>query len=148
MMDKNRYIEVIARGVCIRNKRILLCFGRKSGIAYLPGGHVDFGENGKQALEREIEEEMGLKSVAGQFLGCCEHWFIQNGRRHAEVNLVYQLDVSGLDADRQPESVEDWIGFIWQPFDQLDEIRFEPAELGAELAVWVASPGQYLSSGY
>ena len=147
-MGKNKHIEVIARGVCVKDGKILLCFGRKSGIAYLPGGHIDFGENGQQALEREIEEEMGLNSVARQFLGCCEHWFMQKGKRHAEVNLVYLLDLPGVDPAKEPEAAESWIGFMWQPLDKLDKVRFEPAELGTKLEEWIKSPGEHLSSGY
>jgi len=147
-MNKDKNIEVIARGVCVKNDKILLCFGRKSGIAYLPGGHIDFGENGKQALEREIEEEMGLKAEAGQFLGCCEHWFMQNEKRHAEINLVFMLDIPGIDPQADPSAQENWIGFMWQPINRLDEACFEPAELGLKLEEWLKSPGGYISSGY
>ena len=147
-MGKKDHIEIIARGVCVKDGKILLCFGRKSGIAYLPGGHIDFGENGQQALEREIEEEMGLASTAGQFLGCCEHWFMQNDKRHAEVNLVYNLNVPELDPDKQPKAVESWIGFMWHPLKELEDVNFEPAELGACIEEWLAQPGGYLKSGY
>ena len=147
-MSKKKHIEVIARGVCVKGRKILLCFGRKSGISYLPGGHIDFGENGRQALEREIMEEMGLKSKAGKFLGCCEHWFLQNGDQHAEINLVYELDVPVLDSADQPEAVESWIGFMWQPLNQLSTARFEPHELASLIQEWLASPGGHLESGY
>ena len=147
-MGKKKHIEIIARGVCVKNKKILLCFGRKSGIAYLPGGHIDFGENGRQALEREIDEEMGLTSEADQLLGCCEHWFMQDGERHAEINLVYKLDVDGVDPEKAPEAVESWIGFMWQPLKKLDDVNFEPAELGGCLMEWMAQPGGHLECGY
>lgn len=147
-MGKKNHIEIISRGVCIKDGKILLCYGRKSGIAYLPGGHIEFGENGRQALEREIQEEMGLGSEVGEFLGCCEHWFMQNDKRHSEINLVYKLDVPGIDQDKDPQAVESWIGFMWQPLKELGAVHFEPAELGACLEEWLVQPGGYLESGF
>ena len=146
MSHKNQ-VEIIARGVCVKEGQILLCYGRKSGIAYLPGGHIDFGESGQRALEREIEEEMGLDSQAGRFIGCCEHAFVQKGEPHAEVNLVYVLEVPSLDPTEKPQAVEDWIGFKWQPLDSIDESRFEPAALGAVLGEWLQNGNGHLVTG-
>lgn len=147
VMSQQKQIEIIARGVCIQEGRILLCYGRKSGIAYLPGGHIDFGESGQRALEREMAEELGVESVAGRFIGCCEHCFVQDGEPHAEVNLLYALEVPSLNPDREPQAIEGWIGFMWQPLAQLDEVRFEPAALAAELREWVQAGKGHLVIG-
>ena len=84
-------IEVIARGVCVVEGNILLCRAKGGTTTYLPGGHVEFGETGRQALVREIKEELGLESSTGAFLGVVENSFLQHGKPHAEINLVYQL---------------------------------------------------------
>ena len=111
-------IEVIARGVCVVDGKVLLCRAKGGKTTYLPGGHVEFGETGRQALVREIREEMGLESTAGAFLGVVENSFLQHGKPHAEVNLVYEL---ALDA---PEalSLEDWIEFEWRPLSDLGDL--------------------------
>jgi len=146
-MNQKKQIEIIARGVCIKEGKILLCYGRNSGIAYLPGGHIDFGESGPKALEREIQEEMGLKSQAGRFIGCCEHCFMQNEEPHAEINLLYALDVPSLDPAKEPQAVEDWIGFLWQPVSEMDQIRFEPAAVASVLESWLITGGGHLVTG-
>jgi 8-oxo-dGTP diphosphatase len=144
LMTNLNTIEVITRGVCVMDGQLLLCFGRKSGIAYLPGGHIDFGETGRQALVREIQEELGRASQAGRFLGCCEHSFVQNGEEKSEINLVFELTVDGISPDKPLAAAEEWIGFKWHPLDQLATARFEPARLGACLQDWLAHPGQHL----
>ncbi len=146
-MSQKKQIEIIARGVCIKDEKILLCYGRKSGIAYLPGGHIDFGESGQRALEREIMEEMGRDAKAGRLIGCCEHCFLQSGKPHAEINLVYALDVPSLDPASEPQAAEDWIGFIWQPVSQMAQIRFEPAALGSVIEEWLMTGRGHLVTG-
>ena len=49
-----KHIETIARGVCVKDGKVLLCFPKDRSYAYLPGGHIEFGETGRVALVREM----------------------------------------------------------------------------------------------
>ena len=71
-------IEVIARGVCVRDGKILLCRAKGGATTYLPGGHVEFGETGREALVREVKEELGVDAGTGEFLGVVENSFQQH----------------------------------------------------------------------
>jgi 8-oxo-dGTP pyrophosphatase MutT (NUDIX family) len=144
---ENANVEVIARGVCVVDGQLLLCHGKKAALTYLPGGHIEFRETGRQALVREIREEMGREAVAGRFLGCCEHCFMQKGEPHAEINLVFELTVPGLVPGAPVEAAEAWIGFRWQPLDQLDAASLEPAPLRTLVAAWLKTPGGHFVSG-
>ena len=70
-------IENIARGVCISDGHVLLCRPKGGAYSYLPGGHIEFGETGREALVREIREELGVEASAGRFLGVVENSFMQ-----------------------------------------------------------------------
>ena len=137
----DREIETIARGVCVVRGRLLLCRGQRAGNTYLPGGHIEFRETARAALEREIREELGCASRAGRFLGCAEHAFKQRGRWHAEINLLFELRIPGLSPTRAPAACEDWIGFEWQPLPKLRAARLEPAALIPLLPRWLQRPG-------
>lgn len=114
-------IETIARGVCIVDGRILLCRAKGGKTTYLPGGHIEFGETGRTALVREVQEELGVASEAGAFLGAVENSFLQHGKPHAEVNLVYELKIPSL-AGQAPRAQEDWISFEWRDLADLDDL--------------------------
>ena len=126
-------IETIARGVCVVEGKILLCRGKGAASSYLPGGHIEFGETGRAALEREIREELGMESAAGRFLGVVENSFLQHGKPHAEINLVYELTLKG-DA-LGAASKEDWIGFEWKNLEELPGSDLLPADF-RKLSAW------------
>ena len=112
-------IEIIARGVCVQGGKILLCKAKGGATTYLPGGHVEFGETGRQALVREVKEELGVDAETGAFLGVVENAFEQHGKPHAEVNLVYELKIPAATLAR---ACEDWIEFEWRDLARLDDL--------------------------
>ena len=119
-------IETIARGVCVQDGKVLLCRAKGGATTYLPGGHIEFGEKGREALAREVREELGVESDVGELLGVVENAFVQHGRPHAEINLVYALTVPpGTAATAQ----EEWIEFEWRDLADLDAANLLPAEM-------------------
>ena len=128
MSDLKEYelagIETIARGVCVRDGKLLVCRAKGSATCYLPGGHIEFGEKGREALVREMKEETGLDASCGRFLGVVENSFMQHGKPHAEINLVFEMSV----ADGKVEAQEDWIEFEWVELGSLAEAGLLPEE--------------------
>ncbi len=135
-------IETIARGVCVRDGKLLLCRAAGGSSTYLPGGHIEFGETGRQALVREVKEELGVESSTGQFLGVVENSFLQHGKPHAEINLVYELKLETGNGERGTgngewgtgngvlpalQSREAWIEFEWCDLNRLDEANLLPS---------------------
>lgn len=118
------HIETIARGVAIKDGKILLCKAKGGSSTYLPGGHIELGETGREALVREIKEETGLNSTTGRFMGVVENSFIQKGKKHSEINLVYELNVDSPDG--AVSAAEDWIEFEWCELNKLDAANLLP----------------------
>ena len=123
--DVGSPIETIARGVCVADGKLLLCRAKGGSSSYLPGGHIEFGETGREALVREMKEETGLAFSAGRFLGVVENRFMQKGREHAEINLVYEMTLA--DPGAAVAAKEDWIEFLWCPLAELEGARLLPA---------------------
>ena len=122
-----KHIETIARGVCVIDGKVLLCHPKDRSYAYLPGGHIEFGETGREALVREMKEETGLDATAGDLLGIVESQFVQKGVKHCEINLIYRMSlVSGLSSSSPPSALEDWICFEWVDCDKIDSVNLLP----------------------
>jgi ADP-ribose pyrophosphatase YjhB (NUDIX family) len=139
MSKHDNRIELLARGVCAVNDRLLFCHSKGAGNTYLPGGHVEFEESARDALRREIAEELGVEPRVGDFLGAVEHTFIQKGKRHCEVNLVFRLELEGADPSQMPESRERKIEFGWIPVSGLAHSNLEPAPLRNLIPEWLTS---------
>ena len=123
-----QHIETIARGVCIIDGKVLLCLPKDRSYSYLPGGHIEFGETGREALVREMKEETGLDATAGDLLGVVESSFVQKGEKHCEINLIYEMKVEKLKVEKL-KSMEDWICFDWVPCDKIDSANLLPPEM-------------------
>ena len=127
---EEKHIETIARGVCARDGKVLLCLPKDRSYSYLPGGHIEFGETGREALVREMKEETGLDATAGELLGVVESSFVQKGEKHCEINLIYKMSlVSSLSSSSPLPSCEDWICFDWVPCDRIATANLLPPEM-------------------
>ena len=71
-----------------------------------------------------MAEEAGIQATAGSFMGVVENSFLQHGKPHAEINLVYALELPGEDCEVR--SQESWIEFFWCPLADLDQARLLP----------------------
>ena len=130
-----RAIEVLARGVQVQDDRILLCRSLTQGHLYLPGGHVESGESIREALEREIEEELGAEVEVGQFLGLLEYSFHDGKEKHAELSVLFAIRGVGALRSRERE-----IEFVWQRLSELNSLPLLPKPLVELLPRWLDDP--------
>ncbi|MCH7791630.1 MAG: NUDIX domain-containing protein [Planctomycetes bacterium] len=143
-MPNTPSIEIIVRGTLVRGSRLLVCRSVQHGYAYLPGGHVAFGESAQAALEREFLEETGLSVRAGLCSLVAEEMFEQQGARRHEYSLVFHVEHAGptdrLDAvkSREPAITFDWIDVA-----AVGDIDLRPASIRAWLVAGAPAPGEF-----
>ena len=116
-------IEVIARAVMIRDGKILLCRDIAGDYAFLPGGHVEFGESSPDALRREMQEEAGIDVDVGALVHVCEQRFVQKGKERHEVTLMFHVEPVAGDVVSQ----ESHISFTWADLASLADLDLRPA---------------------
>jgi len=62
-------LKVRCRGIIMHEDKLLLVKHSGGRDFYaLPGGHLDFGENPKKCMRRELVEELGIEPTIGRLL--------------------------------------------------------------------------------
>ncbi|MCI0617334.1 NUDIX domain-containing protein [bacterium] len=95
-------IRATALCVFLNKNRILVFEGYdpvKEETFYRPlGGGIEFGERSKDAVRRELKEEINVDMGEVRYLGTLENIFIFNGNSYHEIVLIYDgtLIESGL----------------------------------------------------
>lgn len=100
-----------------------------AGMLGMPGGFVDRDETAEQALQREIQEEIGLSVERMNFLMTLPNKYTYQGLTAAVLDLFFVCDVPSFDSIQvHPEEVSDvWIGCPGE--DQLQEMAFHSNRL-------------------
>jgi 8-oxo-dGTP diphosphatase len=130
-MEKN--IEIIARGIIIHDSKILLCKVKTKDNWFFPGGHVENGETVKEALGRELEEEINVEIVLAEFIGVNENKFIFGGEEHQEINVIFETKIS----DTKVKCCEDHLEFSWFDLDKLEGIIILPEGMKEAILGWI-----------
>ena len=117
-------ITVVA--ALIRDNGKLLVCQRKRGTSFammweFPGGKVKLGETLKQALGRELEEELGTQATIGSEVYRTQH-------RYAEMSEPIELIF--FHAELNPRSVRNLVfeEILWRDPSSLPELNFLPAD--------------------
>ena len=111
------FYRITIKGLCVRDGKIMLIHESKETMSdrwELPGGGLDFGEDMREALRREISEEMGLKikKMSEKPVYVWTHRYEPNSREigwYYSLVLAYRIEFEDLN---------------FTPTDSCDKIEF------------------------
>lgn len=122
-----------AAAIVIREGRVLTCRCEGEAYCFLPGGRVRAGEATREALRRELGEELGVACDVGRPVFLLESFFTLDGQAFHEVGLYYAAEVP----EQRPSSVVDGgrtIDFEWVALADVHARNLQPALLRDRLA--------------
>jgi len=99
MMDNFKNKKIAIKSLCIIEKdgKILACKGydsvKKETFFHLVGGTVKFREKVKEALRREIREELNSEIENLRFITIIENIFTYEGKKAHEICFIYKGDL-------------------------------------------------------
>ena len=130
---KNNIIRPLALAIVKKDNKVLVQVGfdsKKNEKFYrLPGGGIEFGETGIEALKREYLEEIGSGINNAEFLGLLENIFTFEGNNGHELVMVYKADLEkkSLYDEKEIKILDKDESFmIWEDIDVLRESHFYP----------------------
>lgn len=118
--------------IIIRDGYVLLMRMAADDFWFVPGGRVEAGETAALALERELNEELGVKGQVGRLLWANENFFRMKQLPQHELGLYFQVTlpndahsdlltkVTGKEADGTPYECG------WHSLRSLGKIRLVP----------------------
>ncbi|MBM6996016.1 NUDIX domain-containing protein [Paenibacillus sp. DXFW5] len=141
--------HVLARGVILTDQHLLVAHCRGMDNTFLPGGHVEFHESIRCSLYREINEELGLTSEVGSYLGAVEAGYEDEGVYHQEINHVFVTQLENVDPRTNPESKESYLVFYWIPVDEMDRHNLLPEPMRKLIMNYIrGTKGPYFESTF
>ena len=113
---------VAAHGLIKRGDRFLVTFRAKENdyipeVWDVPGGTIEFGEDIKKALQREIFEEVNLKIKPGKIL--LAFGYLNNPSRH-QFQLVYECEYISGQIKLNPKEHS---RFRWIEFSEMKKLK-------------------------
>jgi 8-oxo-dGTP pyrophosphatase MutT (NUDIX family) len=132
------------RSIIRRDGAVLVCALPATTWCFLPGGRVRAGETTREALTRELEEELGVRAPIGALAIIVESFFPHLGSRFHELGFYYSVDVpESVDPTARPDA-ENGAMFRWIPVEHLAEADLRPKVLCEVLARELEGVGHYV----
>ncbi len=133
--------KVFMPGVCFmltdERGRVLLEYRRDFGFWALPGGSCELGESVWETLEREVQEETGLRVEEAQLIGLYTgpRYDVTYPNGNQVQNFIVAFHVTGWSGELAHEEAEAHEVRFW-PLDGLPSLPADHVERLRDLANW------------
>lgn len=119
---------IVAAGVVIEDGRVLLAQRKPgahlAGAWELPGGKVEEGEDPREALRRELAEELGIDVQVGEVIDVTFHRYEQANK---QILLLF-FEATRTAGSPEPRAL-DVAAFEWSDAAGLDPARFPAGDV-------------------
>lgn len=130
----NQAFGVRATGLIVKNEKLFL-IRVPEGNYYTLGGAIQLGETTKEAVQREMQGELGIDVEVGPLAFIVENQFSLQEKSYHQIEFLYLVTplsepVTYLEEGNSIRKCE------WVTFANLEKLDLNPAFLKTELAKW------------
>ena len=130
--DENGKFRLRVSGMIIKNNKLLVHETQKLKGYCLPGGHVEEGKSTKQAILREMKEELKINVKITDLFCINENIYDTGETTSQEINYYYKLENLDFLPDESffvkeiDKGVEKEHKFAWIDINDLCDKNFKP----------------------
>ena len=130
--DENGKFRLRVSGMIIKNNKLLVHETQKFNGYCLPGGHVEVGESTKQAILREMKEELKINVKITNLFCINENIYDTGETTSQEINYYYKLENLDFLPDESfsvkeiDKGIEKEHKFAWIDINDLCDKNFKP----------------------
>jgi ADP-ribose pyrophosphatase YjhB (NUDIX family) len=130
-MEKEKKTLIKVRAIILHDKKLLAVkHPHDTSFAALPGGHLEWDEDLKECLSREIVEELGVKPEIGRLL-YVNKYTQEDGKHYIEFFFEVKNGADYLNTEKLARSHAFEIAeIVW--VSPTDNIRIMPKSLGED----------------
>lgn len=102
---------------------------------HIPGGHIEIGEDSKQAIIREIKEEIGCDVQETNLFAIQENFWIKNNKTCHGIEFYYiikpkyELEMKDYQIVENDKGKEKLLDFKWVTPEELKNIDLRPSNI-------------------
>jgi ADP-ribose pyrophosphatase YjhB (NUDIX family) len=130
----NERFLMCVRGIALDNGRVLLFNVIGWDWWALPGGGVEIQETSKDALRREMQEEISTDVSVSRLVWVVENFFKENNWSYHEIGMYYLMDlpreaniINSVEYISKDGPVA--LRFRWFPQSELEDVNLRPTFL-------------------
>lgn len=131
--DGNNFHFIYRAGALIFNKdksKVLLYYGNGANFYMLPGGKVKGLETSKEAIKRELNEELGYDNLEFEMVGINEEIVRTNEFNAHQLTLIYKCIFDKEIKDKKFKGIDsDYNNFEWIDITELNNIKTYPKDI-------------------
>ncbi len=122
-------------GIIKQENKFLIMRVNKTPYYHIPGGHIEIGEDSKQAVIREIKEEIGCDVKEAKLFSIEENFWTRNNKKCHGIEFYYiikpkqQLQMQDCEKIENDKGEEKLLHFKWVTLEEIKEIDLRPSNI-------------------
>ena len=102
---------------------------------HIPGGHIEIGEDSKQAIIREMKEEIGYDVQETNLFAIQENFWTKNNKKchgiefYYIIKLKHRLEIKDYQRLENDKGEEKLLDIKWATLEELKDIDLRPSNI-------------------